>query len=137
MLQLAIAWGQPLEYIENLPFEVLSEFKALNAWSPFTPERQAHQLGAIASMLSHKVYKKGKSASELFTYLQDGVPSFMEDERVFKARSLIRSAGDAPAHIREQQLKTIKTAIAEELEIENNSDDPDLYVIRQLTKLIN
>jgi hypothetical protein len=137
ILQLALAWGQPLEYIESLPFEVISEFKALNAWSPFTPEREANQLGLIASMMSHQVYKKGKSATELFPYLQSGVPDFLEDERVAKARALIKNTTTAPEQIRTKQLETITNAIRDEIEIERSSDSPDLYVIRQLTNMIN
>lgn len=48
ILQLATSTGWSIEYCEGLDFETLSELKALNSWVPFTPERQAGQLGVIA-----------------------------------------------------------------------------------------
>lgn len=125
-----------MEYVESLPMEVIAEFKALNAWSPFTPERQAFQLGQIASMISHQVYKKGMSPSEMFPYLKHGVPDFLEDERVAKARNLITGTMNAPEHIRKRQLETIRNAIREEIDL-IKSGDYDPYVVRELTKLVD
>jgi len=136
MLQLAIKTGWSLEYISDLPFEVLAEFKALNAWHPFTDDRQAHQLGTIASMLSHKVYKKGYQPHELFPYLQNGVPDFLEDDRVAKARKLLNSTLQMPNGIREKASENIRSKIQEEIDIENASEFPDRYVIGQLSTLL-
>lgn len=136
MLQLAIATGWSLEYIEQLPFEVLAEFKALNAWHPFTDDRQAHQLGTIASLLSHQVYKKGLQPHEMFPYLQNGVPDFLEDERVFKARQLVNQTIMMPDKVRVKALENIRQKIREEIDIEQANEFPDLYVVRELNKLL-
>lgn len=136
-MQLAIKTGWSLEYIEALPFEVIAEFKALNAWHPFTEDRQAHQLGVIASMLSAKVYKKPMKPDEIFPYLQSGVPDFLEDERVAKARKILKSMGDAPEHIRESQLAEFSVKLKEEIDIEMKQEYPDMYVISQLEKIAN
>ncbi|EDM66141.1 hypothetical protein PE36_00050 [Moritella sp. PE36] len=90
----------------------------------------------IASLLTHQVYKKGQPATELFPYLQPGVPDFLEDERVSKARKILNSTINMPDKLRESNLKTFITAIKEEIQIEGDLDDPDYYVIRQLKKLI-
>lgn len=136
MLQLAIATGWSLEYIEQLPFEVIAEFKALNAWHPFTDDRQAHQLGTIASLLSHQVYKKGLQPQEMFPYLQHGIPDFLEDERVSKARNLVGSTMQMPDSVRKSALINIHTKIREEIQIEQELEYPDLYVVRELSKLL-
>ncbi|CAH7477253.1 hypothetical protein VCHA38O209_50279 [Vibrio chagasii] len=136
MLQLAIAWGQPIEYIESLPMETLAEFKALNAWAPYTPEAALHQNAVIASMLSHKVYKKGMSPTELFPFTSLDVPNFLEDEMLAHARNLIRSTMDAPSQIRGAQLATIHNAIQEEIDMEKAKDDPDDYLLREYGKLL-
>ncbi|MGS5466794.1 hypothetical protein ACVD1N_06100 [Vibrio parahaemolyticus] len=142
MLQLALKTGWSLEYVFSLPIEIISEFRALNTWHPFTEERQAEQLGTIASLLSHQVFKKGYEPHELFPYLKS-VPDWIEDPRVQTARAGKRSTHElamigAPQDLRAKRLEYINQLIREEIEIEEakSPEERDRAAIRELTKLL-
>lgn len=93
-------------------------------------------LGEITSLLSHQVYKKGYSATDRWSFLKPEIPTFLEDGRVIKAKRLITSLMDMPELIQKENRANFVSAIKEEIEIEKSLDEPDLYVIRELSKLL-
>lgn len=89
----------------------------------------------IASMLSHKVYKKGMKPAEMFPYLQEGVPDFLEDTRVAKARNIKKSISGREEDIK-LQLEDLSIKLQEEIDIELAKEYPDHYVITQLRGML-
>lgn len=131
----------PLEYIENLPESALNEFMALNTLSPFTHDAQAYREGLIATLLyNNNITKKkdAKSVEDLFPYLSDKTPEWVEDERVLKAKNLLKSicCHAIDPDIYKSSFNEIKEKIIEEVEIEKSKDKPDRYVIDELQKLV-
>lgn len=140
-MQLAIAWGRPIEYVESLPSSTIAEFKALNIISPFTTDAQAYREGLIATLLYNRgATKKSntKSLTDLFPYLSQGTPDWLEDERVLKAKSLLRSIelhrGNPDLY--KSNYNFIIDKIGEEIELLRTEDDVDHYTIKELTKII-
>jgi len=138
---LAIQTGWTLEYIENLPFEIFAELKALNSWKPFTYEREANQLGLIAQLLHNQNIDRkhrhhAKTASEIFPYLKNEIPEHLEDERVLKVRKILSSFSNAPEEVRAANLNSVMNKVREEVEIEKAKEYPDHYVIDRLSKII-
>lgn len=142
MLKLAIATGWSIEYIDNMPESLISEFMALNSFSPFTYDAQSQRDGLIASILYNKdvVKKKDiKLASDLLPYLKEGIPDWLKDPLVVKAQNLIKSVEMHKMFSNEQYIKSlnnIKDIIKEEIEIQRAKDKPDYLVINELIKLI-
>lgn len=138
---MAIAWGRPLHEIENLPLSTISEFKALNLISPFTTDAQAYREGLIATLLYNKGCSKSsqtKSVTELFPYLSSDTPEFLEDDKVLKARSILRSIGlqKEKKELFESSMNEFVTKVGEEIELQKKAKEPDWYVIKELQKLI-
>ena len=141
-LQLSLIWGQPLEYIENLPESVLTEYMALNALSPFTHDAAAYREGLTATILyNNNATKKSeaKSVSDLFPYLSTETPDWLEDIRIKKAKSILASIqchniGDSANYT--NNYNHICGKIREEIQMESNKNNPDMYVIDKLTQLI-
>lgn len=144
LLKLTIATGWSIEYVENLPESVISEYMALNSISPFTYEAQSHRDGLIASILYNKDLTKKKdlkSPDELIPYLKQGVPEWLQDSMVVKAKRLLESAKvsfsfskDKEAY--QQNIDLIKLKIKEEIEIEKNKKKSDKLRIAELNKLL-
>ena len=141
MLQLAIAWGRPIHEIESLPMTTINEFKALNLISPFTGDAQAYREGLIATLLYNKGCTKSsqtKTVTELFPYLSSETPDFLEDEKILKAKSIVKSIGMQKGNpeLFESSMNEFKLKIGEEIELQKQAKQPDWYVIRELRKLI-
>lgn len=65
-------------------------------------------------------------------------PDFLEDEKVKKAKSILKSVSlqrNKP-ELYKQSLDEVVFKIKEEIEIEVNKRDPDIYLIQALKKLI-
>ena len=140
-MQLAIAWGRPIEYVESLPSSVIAEFKALNIISPYTPEAQAHREGLIATLLYNKGCSKKtqmKTIPDLFPYLSRGTPDWLEDERVKKAKSIFKSIAlqRGNPELYESSMNELVTKVKEEIEIMEGMDEPDRHTINELQKII-
>lgn len=138
---MSIAWGRPIEYVESLPSSTIAEFKALNIISPFTPRAQAHREALIATLLyNQNITKKTKlkSVTDLFPYLDNETPDWLEDEKVSKAKKLIRSIDlhRSNPELYTNNLATIHSKIREEIELHDPQTTDGQYVIRELTKLI-
>lgn len=141
MLQLALAWGRPLHEIENLPISVVNEYKALNLISPFTNDAQAYREGLIATLLYNKGCTKSsqtKSVTDLFPYLSNKVPDYLEDDTVLKAKNILKAIGlqRSKTDVFESSMAEFKTKVNEEIEMLKSEKQPDFYVIRELQKLI-
>lgn len=131
----------PIEYIESLPMSVLDEFTALNALSPFTHDAQAYREGLMTTLIyNNNVSKKSdaKSVQDLFPYLSGDTPEWIEDDRIKKAKDLLKSIQchllDAETY--EQNYSFIKHKIQEEISMEKTKPNPDKYVIDKLEGLI-
>lgn len=140
-MQLAIAWGRPLHEIENLPISTITEFKALNLISPFTGDAQAYREGLIATLLYNKGCTKScqtKTVVELFPYLSNETPDFLEDDKVLKAKGISRSIGlqKNNKELFESSMDEFIKKLEEEITIQKEAKQPDWYVIRELQKLI-
>lgn len=114
---------------------------ALNLISPFTTQSTAYREGLIATLLyNNNIGKKEhlKSVGDLFPYLEDGVPEYLEDERVIKAKNLLESI-KVQSLVQEtytKNYKFISNKIREEIEIEERKTRPDYYLINKLKELI-
>lgn len=135
MLQLALKTGWTLEYIESLPYEIISEYMALNRWVPFTDDRQAQQLGDIYHLLSAQVYKTPVKPEERYPYLKSGVPDEFLDSRIRIANQEIKGLAGLPEEIVDQRTKVLVQAIDEDIADERSKHVPDRYVIRELNQI--
>ena len=143
LLKLSLVTGWTMEYIENLPESLIMEYMALNSLSPFTHDAQANRNGFLAAMLWNKDVSKKKdmkSAADIFPYLKPGTPEWLEDERVRKAKSLLKSAELHLTYGKDIYLSNvsyIKEKIIEEIKIEENKKNKaDKYLIKELKKLL-
>lgn len=135
---MALAWGQPIEYIESLDLDTLNEFKALNLISPFTHEAQAHREGLTATLIYNSTVTKKKDlkkVTDLFPYLDSTTPDYLEDEIVLKCRKALLSCGIG-SMLNENMYRDVIAAINVEIEEASNLDIPDQYRITELSKLI-
>lgn len=137
MLKLALTWGQPLEYVEQLDNATLLEFKALNIISPFTHDVASNERAMIASILyNQNATKKSqmRSSSELIPYI---VPDtdFLEPELFKKARETQRSL-DPSNPLYESQLESFYQDINDTIEFEVQQADYDEYLITKLRSLL-
>ena len=138
MLKLAIAWGQPIEYIESLDLDTLNEFKALNLISPFTHDAQAQREGLIATLIyNNNATKKQdlKKVSDLFPYLDQKTPEYLEDEIVIKCKKALASCSVAGMFDKQRHNHVI-AAIKVEIEEANNATPPDHYRVNELNKIL-
>ncbi len=116
---------------------------SLNSFSPFTYDAQSQRDGVIASILYNKdITKKQhlKSADEIFPYLRDGIPDWLKDPLVEKAKNLITSANTIltffGTEAYEKRISEIKKSIVEQIEMEVKAEKPDRLRIEELKKLI-
>lgn len=119
----------------------MAEFKALNLISPFTTDAQAYREGLIATLLYNKGCSKKsqtKTVDELFPYLSSSTPEFLEDERVIKAKNILRaiSLQKSKKDLFESSMNEFVGKVKEEITILKSERVPDQYVIRELNKLI-
>lgn len=130
-----------MEYVESLSPTTLAEYKALNIISPYTPDAQAYREGLIATMMYNKGCSKKsqtKTLYELFPYLDTETPDWLEDEKVIKAKRILKAISlqkDCP-DLYKASMDEFKEKIQEEIDILSQSDNPDNYTIGRLTKLI-
>ncbi len=136
-LKLALAWGQPIEYIENLDHDVMVQFKALNLISPFTHDVASLERGYICSLLHNQNVRdrsQMKSAIEMFPYGK-GDTDFLEPELYIKAKKLLRSL-DKNSPLYQTQLSEMHDNIRDTIEIESVKPDVDPYLIQKLQELL-
>lgn len=138
---MALAWGRPLREIEELPASTLAEFKALNLISPFTEDAKAYREGLIATILYNKSCTKKsqtKSISDLFPYLSNEVPDFLEEPKVKKAKDIFKAIQlqRGNKELYEASMAEFKGKIDEEIEILLTAKVPDQYTINKLRELI-
>ncbi len=137
MLKLAIAWGQPLEYVEQLDNATLLELKALNIISPFTHDVASNERAMIASLLyNQNATKKSdmRSPSELVPYIVSNT-DFLEPELYKKALSQFRSIHpDSPTY--QSQLEYFYQNVRDTIDFEVQQEDYDEYLIKKLRSLL-
>lgn len=113
---------------------------ALNSINPFTHDAQAQRDGRIASILWNKDVRDKKdlrSPEEIFPYLKQGTPDWLEHEDVKKAKSLLIAARNSfGGMVNESGVKLIKQKIKEQIEIESKKKKVDLYLISELETLL-
>lgn len=136
-LQLAIAWSQPIEYIENLNLTTFQEMKALNLLRPFTNDVHLQQQGYIASLLFNQNARKKsdlKSATDLFPYLDTSkIPDYLEDPIVLKCKQAMKSVNSG-GMFNKALYDSVTDAI--KVEISESIKDNDAYKLRELRKLL-
>lgn len=138
MLQLAIATGWSLEYIENLPVSTFHEFKALNLLRPFNGRAEQEIMAFHATLQYNLNVKKGdqKSTQELFPFLTTDTPEFLEDEVVLKARRIKKTIAGQPPTVQVTSQKQFNEKVHEQIDMELREVHPDKYRIDELRKLL-
>ena len=135
-LKLSIALSCHIDVIEEMPHSLITEYEMLNIISPFFQDRQAQQLGFIASLLYNhgKTPNASKTPAELFRYLGDNT-DFLQPELFLKAKNIINSLNPNSVQY-EAQLNDIKGHIQDTIDIENERPNRDDYLIKQLKGLL-
>ena len=124
-----------------MPISVINEFKALNLISPFTTDAQAYREGLIATLLYNQGASKKsqtKTVSDLFPYLSNETPEFLEDERVIKAKRIFKAIllQKSNSDLFESSMGEFNKKVREEIAILKAERVPDIYAIRELQKII-
>lgn len=134
---LAIATGWTLEYIDNLPISEFNSLMALNMIDPFTHDVQSRRECLLITEIYNTRRKKQAKVHEMFPYCSDEKPSWLSDKTVELARELIERH-EAGCLLRNEtpNYSYIRPKIEEEIEIEQESEEPDLYKIEQLSVLL-
>jgi len=124
-----------------MPESVINEYMALNVISPFIYDAQSYREGLIATLLyNNNITKKSdsKSVSDLFPYLSNDIPEYLEDERIIKAKALMKSIRcHTITKTYQKSYDSVSKAIREEIQIEKKKNKPDIYVISKLEDIIN
>lgn len=134
---LSVHTGWTMSDIDLLPVEQFNGYFALNVLSPFTHDAQSERDGLLIAETFNQRRKKQIKSWELFPYLKPGIPEWLSDPLVQKARAIINNitsmsnvTGQPP------KLEGIYRKIGEEIEIEISKSSPNLLKIKELKQLL-
>lgn len=136
-MQLAIATGWTLEYIDSMKLSDYNAMLALNSIHPFTYDVQSERDGLLITETFNQRRKKQLKVHELFPYLKQGTPTWIKDKNVMKAEQLIRHH-EKMCEINKTtpNYNFARTKINEELVIERDKKEPCPLKICELEKIL-
>ena len=142
MLKLSVTTGWTMEQIESMPDPLLREYMILNSVKPFLYEAQAQREGYLVSLVRNQnVAKKDmKTMYEIFPYLKEGLPDWLEDKDIKKVNEYLESLqvhldfGSKETYY--DSLEDLRVSITEEIQIQNKKDKVDKYKVMELGKTL-
>ena len=136
-LMLSIHTGWSLSHIDSLPVEQFNGYFALNVLNPYTYDAKSEREGLLIAETVNQRRKKQLKSWELFPYLKPGIPEWLSDPMVQKARLIIDNI-HSMAKVTGQpvNLNYIHSKIKEEIQIEIDSKKPNLLKIKELRQLL-
>lgn len=125
-----------IQELREWPIDVIDDYRAYDLLTPFTPRAQMHREGFIAASIRNQHCTKQSQivrADELFPYLKEGIPDYLEDPTILEAkRSLSNSF--VPLWVRQDLCEQMMKVINEELD--KPQKEQDAYLIQGLYRIL-
>lgn len=131
LLQLSVALSVPVFELEQWPYDIIQEYRALNVVSPFIQDAENTRDGILIQLIRNQnVTKKQhiRTAEQILPYLQE-FPEYLEHPTVKKVQGLISCCRT------DEALADLMNKVAEEIEIEGTKESPDKYVLARLSDI--
>lgn len=126
----------PIQELREWPIDVIDDYRAYDLLTPFTPRAQMHREGFIAASIRNQNCTKQSQivrADELFPYLKDGVPDYLEDPTILEVKRSLSNLF-VPLWVRQDLCEQMRNVINEELD--KPQKEQDTYLIQGLYQIL-